>query len=144
MMSTVAAAATVSIVPRFVLGGVGQTAPSDRVTMGVIGVGGQGTADMQEFLKDPNVQVVAVCDVRNVCDYSQFYYGGVKGRDPARQLVNETYANQRQVAQYDGCEAYWDFHDLLDRSDIDAVSIGTPDHMHAIPALAAIKQKKHV
>ena len=143
-LSVVSAAATVSIVSRSVLGGAGRVAPSDRVNIGSIGVGGQGLNDMQAFLGIPNAQVVAVCDIRRECDYSKFYYGGVAGREPARQLVNDTYASQKNVAKYDGCASYVDFHELLQHSGLDAVHIATPDHMHAIPAMAAIRQGKHV
>ena len=47
-------------------------------------------------------------------------------------------------AQYAGCEAFVDFGEMLDKADVDAVTIGTPDHMHAIPAMAAIRKGKHV
>jgi predicted dehydrogenase len=137
-------ATTFTIVPRNVLGGPDHIPPSERVNIGVIGAGGQGTYDMQEFLKDPHAQVVAVCDVHRNCDYSKLYYGGAKGREPAQKLVNDTYASQKGVTKYAGCAAYVDFHELLDKSGIDAVSIGTPDHMHAIPAMAAIRKGKHV
>ena len=102
-LPVVSAAATGSIGSRAVLGGAGRVAPSDRVNIGSIGVGGQGLNDMQAFLGIPNAQVVAVCDIRRECDYRKFYYGGVAGREPARQLVNDTYASQKNVAQYDGC-----------------------------------------
>ena len=69
----VAAAATVTIVPRTVLGGPGNGASSDRVNIGSMGVGRQGLADMPQFLANPNAQVVAVCDVRRECDCSLFY-----------------------------------------------------------------------
>lgn len=143
-LSVAAAAATVTIVPRTVLGGPGHVSPSDRVNIGSIGVGGQGVEDMIEFLANPSAQVVAVCDVRRVCDYSQFYYKGIKGRDPAQQLVNETYASQKKVAKYDGCASYVEFHELLEHAGLDAVHIATPDHLHAVPAMAAIRRGKHV
>lgn len=139
-----AAAATFAIVPRRVLGGPGHVPPSERVNIASIGVGGQGTSDMEEFLKDPRAQVVAVCDVMTSDDYSEFYYGGVKGRDPARDLVNSTYAARDGAAKYAGCEIYEDFRELLDRADLDAVHIATPDHTHAPIAMAAIRKGKHV
>ena len=139
-----ATAAAFTIVPRRVLGGPGHVPPSERIHIGAIGVGGQGVSDLQEFLKDPNAQVVAVCDVRRTCDYSQFYYGGVKGREPAQRLVNETYATQQGVSNYKACGSYVDFRELLDRLDLDAVSIATPDHLHALPAMAALRKGKHV
>jgi predicted dehydrogenase len=139
-----AAAGVFSIVPRRVLGGPGHVPPSERINIGAIGVGGQGTEDLKEVLADPRAQVVAVCDVRQSCDYSAFYYGGVRGREPARELVNATYAKRDGVGAYAGCEAFVEFGEMLDKADVDAVTIGTPDHMHAIPAMAAIRKGKHV
>ena len=139
-----AAAGVFSIVPRRVLGGPGYVAPSERVNIASIGVGGQGTEDMGQFLANPRAQVVAVCDVRQSCDYSAFYFGGVKGREPARELVNAAYAKRDGVGAYAGCEAFVDFREMLDKADVDAVAIATPDHMHAIPAMAAIRKGKHV
>lgn len=139
--STVAA---FTIVPRYVLGGQGNTPPSERVNVGCIGVGGQGISDMRQFLSNPNAQVVAVCDVRRECDYSKFYYQGMLGREPAREIVNKTYAEKYQKPEYDGCAAYIDFNEMLDNKDIDAVLVATPDHIHAIATMAAIKKGKHV
>jgi predicted dehydrogenase len=139
-----AAMATFTIVPRRVLGGPGHVPPSERVNLGMIGVGGQGTSDMTEFLPLKQARVVAVCDVRRTCDYSKFYYGGVKGWEPAQRLVNEAYAEDRKAGGYSGCAVFTDFHEMLDRADVDAVYVGTPDHMHAIPTMAAIRKKKHV
>jgi predicted dehydrogenase len=138
------AMATFAIVPRSVLGGRGQTPPSERVNIGAIGVGGQGTNDVREFLGVKQAQVVAVCDVRRTCDYSKFYYGGVKGWEPAQQMVNGAYAAMRKAGSYSGCDVFTDFREMLDHADIDAVYVGTPDHMHAVPTMAAIRKGKHV
>ncbi len=138
------AAAAFTIVPRRVLGGPGHVPPSERVNIGAIGVGGQGIEDMGHFLEDERVQVVAVCDVRRSCDYSAFYFGGVKGREPAKELVNKTYADRQKAGDYAGCDAYEDFRELLDRADVDAVTCATPDHTHAVVSMAAIKKGKHV
>jgi predicted dehydrogenase len=139
-----AGTAVFTIVPRRVLGGPGETPSSERVNLGVIGVGGQGIADMSEFLKDPRVQVTAVCDVRRSCDYSAFYYGGVKGWEPAKELVNSTYAERKRAGGYDGCKVFTDFGEMLDKADVDAVAIATPDHLHAVCAMAAMRAGKHV
>lgn len=67
-----ASAAAFTILTRHVLGGDGYVPPSDKVTLGFIGVGAQGTRVMMDFLKQPDVQVVAVCDVnRESGDYSE-------------------------------------------------------------------------
>jgi len=112
-----AALAFPSIVPRSVFGA---NAPSNRIVMGAIGVGSQGTGDMQGFLSKPEVQMVAVCDV----DRSH--------RDQAKRLCDERYSNR-------DCKTYLDFRELIGRGDLDAVQLALPDHWHAIPAIAALR-----
>ncbi len=103
------------------LGGQGRPAASERIVMGAIGVGGQGTGDLKALMNDSRVQYVAVCDVQ------------AAARNRARGLVDA--ANR-------GCNAYNDFREVLERDDIDAVNIATPDHWHAIIAIAAARAGK--
>jgi predicted dehydrogenase len=110
-----------AIIPASALGREGATAPSNRIVMGCVGVGGQGTGNMRGFLGFKEVQVVAVCDVDRA------------HRDRATALVNARYEDQ-------GCGDYNDFRALLARDDLDCISIGTPDHWHAIPAIASAKR----
>src|SRR5579884_4461234 len=82
------AAAAAFIVPRHVLGGAGFTPPSDKVTMGFIGVGAQGTRVMIDFLEQPDLQGVAVCDVnRQSSDYVEWGHGELNGK--ARKLLGD-------------------------------------------------------
>jgi len=122
------AAGTVSfpyIVSSSALGRDDNVAASNRITVGCIGVGPQGTAVMSNFLAQKDAQVVAVCDVKsNVLQAAQ-------------ELVNKHY-------QGTGCEAYNDFRKLLGRDDIDVVLAATPDHWHVLVALAAVKAGKDV
>jgi len=120
------------VIPRSALGAGGAAAPSNRITMGCIGVGRQGLANMREFLGSPEVQVMAVCDV------------DAKRRDAAKNIVEKQYAEEQTDGQYKGCGAYHDFRELLAREDIDTVLICTPDHWHAIPAIAAAKAGKDI
>jgi len=112
------------------LGKAGNVAPSNRIVMGCIGVGGkrpggQGTVDLRGFMGRDVVQVVAVCDVDTVhCNW-------------ARDIINEKYGNK-------DCSTYNDFRELLARDDIDAVSIVLPDHWHAIPAVMAARSGKDI
>lgn len=120
LKGTAAAGATVaipSIVPASVFGA---NAPSSRIVMGAIGVGSQGTGDMQGFLGKPEVQMVAVCDVEK------------SHRDRAKKIVDGRYGNK-------DCTAYLDFRDLIGRGDLDAVLLALPDQWHAIPAIAAAR-----
>ena len=100
-------------------------APSERITIGCIGVGGMGRANMDAFLNQADAQVVAVCDV----DKNHL--------QAAKDEVDKRYGNT-------GCAAYADFRELLARPDIDAISLATPDHWHAIPAIMAAESGKDV
>lgn len=118
------------VVAASALGKAGRPAPSERVTVGIIGVGGRGSAHLQAFLHES--QVVAVADPY------------LRKRRAAQQRVDSHYAETLGKGTYRGCTAYNDFRELLARNDIDAVSICTPDHWHAVPAVAAAASGKDV
>ena len=145
-----AALTALTIVPRHVLGGPGHVAPSQKTTLACIGVGGQGTIDLMNFLDFNEVQVVAVCDVdRESTGFLSWNWGQGKqgkscGREPARRAVEEFYGKQRPSGQYRGCKAYADYRELLAKEDVDAVVVATPDHAHAVVTMASLKKKKHV
>jgi predicted dehydrogenase len=111
------------------------TAASERVVMAGIGVGSQGYGDMVGndysgtpsggFLGQPDVQVVAACDV------------DANNRQRLMDVVNERYGNT-------DCKGYSDSRELLVRDDIDAVMVATPDHWHALISVAAVKAGKDV
>ena len=103
---------------------------NDRITMGAIGVGGRGTADMRGFLGNPGVQVVAVCDVWEA------------RRLRAKKRVEAHYAQRQGKDKYKGCDAYNDFREVIGRDDIDAVLIAPQDHWHAIMAVQAAESGK--
>lgn len=142
----IATAATLSIVPRHVLGGHHHTPPSDQLTIAVIGTGCQGMRHLQALLGNhPDVRVTAVCDVNQSGNDYFDLAGNVAGRTVARQLVDEHYAQQNRSGLSDGCAVYRDFRELLtDEQDLDAVLIATPDHTHAAIAMYAIQAGKHV
>ena len=130
------------IVPASALGREGAVAPSSRITMGIIGTGNQGMGDMRYFLKDPRVQVVAVCDANR--ESAGYWNGAIAGREPGRRRVEEAYAEAIAEGSYKGCAAYNDFRDLLARTDIDAVEVATPDHWHAIQVIEACRAGKDI
>lgn len=143
--SAALATAAATVVPRHVIGGQGYTPPSDKINLAIIGVGGQGTIHLNQFLKMDDIQIVSVCDVNELCDYKKFYFGGVAGWGPAKNLVNESYAEQKNAGSYKGCSAYVDFREMLHKErSIDAVVVATTDNNHAIASMAAIKKGKHV
>ena len=140
-----AAAAAFTVLPRYVLGGAGHVAPSEKINIAVIGAGGQGKHNIKGLLQHDDVQVMAVCDVTEQADYSRFYYRGTAGRKPVLDLIKKHYADRKATAKYKDCVEYVDFRRMLEKEkDIDAVLIATPDHIHATAAMAAINNKKHV
>ena len=137
------------IVAASALGKAGNVAPSNRITMGSIGVGGMGTNNMRAFLSHDDVQVLAVCDVVKANDqYGHWYKNGWNGpwfgREPGRKIVEDHYSRKNRAGGFTGCDAYIDFRDIISRDDIDAVCITTPDHWHAIPVIMAAKAGKGI
>jgi predicted dehydrogenase len=120
-----AAAAIPTIVPASVLGGAERAAPSERITLGVIGIGPRATFDLGCMLKLNDCQCVAICDVQ------------ASRRDAGKKLVDKHYGNQ-------DCKLYRDFRDVLARRDIDAVLIATGDHWHAPLAMLAARAGKDI
>jgi len=136
-----AAVAAPAIIPASALGRDGLIAPSDRVTMGFIGVGGQGGGHLLGgawtylaggYAARRDVQVLAVCDVWR------------DRRERARVRVNRHYAEVHGKGNYRSCEAYVDFRNVLARGDIDAVLIATPAHWHATMAVMAAEAGKDI
>ena len=108
------------IVPRHVLGGAGFIPPSERVNLAGIGAGGMGGGDIQTHAKN-GANIVALCDVDDVRAAKIF-------------------------TAFPEARRYRDFREMIDTEarNIDAVTIGTPDHTHAVAAMAAIRSGKHV
>lgn len=113
------------VVPARARGRDGHTAPSNRVVMGAIGVGGMGTGHVRRFLQYDEVQMVAVCDVRR------------EHRERAKNLVDVRYEDG-------ACATYNDYRELLARPDIDAIVTATPDHWHVLIGIEAARQGKHM
>ncbi len=133
---TSALAAGAMIVPRHVLGGPGYKAPSDMLNLAIIGVGGQGTENAQEFGEE---HIAAICDVDFGIVYRRVKERLVDNRGNPREK------GQRWQEQFLQTRKYTDFRELLDQEeDLDAVLIATPDHLHAPIAKAAMLAGKHV
>jgi predicted dehydrogenase len=114
-----------NIVTSSALGADGRPPASERIVMGGIGIGNMGGGDLRSFMGFPEVQMVAVADVRKA------------HRDNAKSTVDGKYGD-------DGCKAYSDFRELLARKDIDAVHCATPDHWHALVVISACRAGKDV
>jgi predicted dehydrogenase len=125
-------AGALTIVPRHVLGGPGFIAPSDKINFGYIGAGKQVTTLLNEFIKLPEVKVIAASDVDS------------KKLKRFTGWVEDYYSENPSKNKYVGCTAYSDYKELLERSDIDAVVVVTPDHLHAEISIDTLNAGKDV
>ncbi|RPJ29092.1 MAG: gfo/Idh/MocA family oxidoreductase, partial [Planctomycetaceae bacterium] len=105
------------------LGGSGAVVPSERITVGCVGTGPQGTYVMQNFLGQGDCRVVAICDLK------------APVREATKKLVDGHYKNN-------DCATYTDFRELIARPDIDVVTVATCDHWHVLVALEAARAGK--
>ena len=126
-----ASAAAPTIVMASALGGTTRKAPSERLTVGIIGCGKMANDyHLPQLLNQPDVQIVAVCEV----DRSR--------RAHAQRRVDAKYSSAKR--SFAGCQSLVDFRELIARDDVDAVCIATPDHWHATPLIEACKSGKDV
>ena len=121
LRNTGLAATGFMIIPRHVLGGKGFIAPSDRLTIASIGVGGKGESDIANFYKSGKADIAFLCDVDD------------------RQAATT-------VKNFSKAKYYKDWREMLDKEhkSFDAVSVSTPDHTHAVAAYSAMQLGKHV
>lgn len=110
----------------------GRLPASERLTIGLIGVGNMGGGHLDTFLGNADVEVVAICDV------------DARKRESSRSRVEERYGGENRSGTHAGCETYNEYEQLLARADIDAVLIAVPDHWHAAIAAAACRAGKDV
>ena len=120
--------ASLTILPSWKIDGV-KVAPSDRVVLGFVGLGQQGCSDFNSFSSCPGVQVAACCDVDSI------------KRERFRRRVT---AWQKSKNMAERCDTYEFFEEMLERTDIDAIEIATPDHWHALIAIDSCDAGKHV
>jgi predicted dehydrogenase len=118
-----------TIVPSTVFG---RNAPGNRITMGLIGMGLMMGGHHQIMLGREGVQVLAVCDVDRT------------KRERAKAQTEKSYAAKMASGTYKGCDAYNEYERVIERKDIDAVMVVTPDHWHTMISLAAMKSGKDV
>ena len=114
------------------LGNAQRVAPSERINLAIIGLKKMGGAHVQGLLPRADVQIVTVCDV------------DPKAREAAQRNVEQFYARERRDLNYAGCAACNEYERVLARPDVDAVVIATPEHWHALIAIAACRAGKDV
>ena len=121
-----AAMAIPQIIPSSALGRDGAVAPSERIVMGGIGIGGRGSSDVNWMIAEPDVQFVAICDVKKA------------RREAVKQQIDNRYGSK-------DCTTYRDIREFLaERKDIDAVLIATGDRWHALASIMAMRAGKDV
>ena len=128
IQSASTAVAAPMLLPSSILG-QSRTSPGNRITLGAIGMGSKGIANLRNFLYESEVQVVAVCDVHD--SHHRDAKPGERpplGRKPAKQIVEKHYAKSTRSGTFAGCDAYEDYRELCARDDIDAIMVATPDH----------------
>lgn len=126
------ACAAPAFMPSSMLGAAGVPPPSERINVGLIGLGVMGSGHLNVLLNWQEVQLLAVCEVDRVrCD-------------EGRQKAEAAYAARRTSGSFKGCQDYNDYREMLARPDIDAVVIVTPDHWHALMAIEAARAGKDV
>ena len=130
--ATLAAMGTPYVIASGTLRAEVQPAASDRIQVAAIGVRARGNSLMEEVLKRDDAQVVAICDV------------DAKVRDGRVKNVESHYAKKTGQSSFKGVGAFNDFRELMQRKDIDAVIIATPDHTHAVIAIAAANARKDI
>ena len=113
------------LIPGSALGKDGAVAPSERIVLGGLGLGGRGTGDLNCFMDNPDVQFVAICDVRQ------------ERRDAIKNMADTRYGNN-------DCDTYRDMHEILARPDVDAMLIATGDRWHTMASITAAKAGKNV
>lgn len=123
--SIATAAIAPTIIPGSALGLDGAVAPSNRIVMGSIAVGGQAQGLIRNAVGQKDVQLVALCDVNRP---------KVEG---VKKTIDDLYENN-------DCKVYGDFREIIARDDIDALIIAPPDHWHAIPCIQAARAKKDI
>jgi predicted dehydrogenase len=127
--ATVGAVILPTIVPASVFG---KNPPSDRITIGWIGTGRQGSGDVRGTLRFDNAMFVAVADVDS------------KRAELGKKMIEDTYAKRANASSYSAVKVYGDYKDLLLDKSIDAVMITTPDHWHSQPAIEAALAGKDI
>ncbi|MEQ8848894.1 Gfo/Idh/MocA family oxidoreductase [Botrimarina sp.] len=133
--STAAAAAAPYIVPSTVFGA---SAPSNRLAVAIIGTGNQGFLDLKLFAKQPDCEVVALCDVNQGSDNYK-NPSDVRGLDPAADLLKQMVGDRAKSVG-----KHRDFREVIARDDVDAVVVVVPDHWHDLITIAAAKAKKDI
>lgn len=166
-LGTAAVASTITVLPRRVLGGPGFVAPSDKINVALVGSGTQALRQlMGDWLPREDLHVASITDPnKDSDDYRDWSPHGLRdrireftknprwgsekgiraGREAGKEVVETYYSDIRGIADYKGVKTYADYREMLaEADDIDAVIDMTPEHLHGVVNIAAMKAGKHV
>jgi predicted dehydrogenase len=142
IQQTATAVTAFSIVPRHVLGGPRFVAPSEKVNIALVGAGGRGMANVRALFQEADAQVIAVADPAESFEYTGGRNRSLGGRKPARAEIEKHYS---ALTPNFRCADYEDFRVLLEQERaLDAVVCATPDHLHAIISILAMRSGRHI
>ncbi|MEM0898094.1 MAG: Gfo/Idh/MocA family oxidoreductase [Verrucomicrobiota bacterium] len=137
-LATAAAAVSApTIIPASALGRNGRPAPSERINIGAIGFGTIAYVTVPGFMQDERVQLTAIADP--VKDMPNYGYRAEKrgGRLPGKEVVDKHYGNS-------DCKTYVDFREMIEKEDLDAINVSSPDHWHAYMAIYGARKGLHI
>lgn len=139
--NSVISLASISIMPRYVLGGKGFTAPSDKVNIGIVGCGGQSLYSINQLFKLQDVQLTTVADPAEYWQ-NDVLYNVDSGRGPIKKHIENFYS--KRTPNYKISE-YEDFREMLEKErSLDAVVCASPDNTHAYVSIMSMRAGKHV
>lgn len=116
---------------------------ADRLNLGLVGFGTIAHSTTPNFLADPRVQIVAVADpVSELGHYG--YQGELQGGHLVGQRLVEQHYSEQAGSTFKGCRVYQDFREMIEREDLDAIMISTPDHWHCAVAVHAARHGLHI
>lgn len=134
-------AAGLTILPRFMLGGKGYVAPSDKINIGIIGAGGRSMGIIRELFTLDDVQLIAIADPAEYWK-NDILYSADTGRKPVKEFIENHYS--QKTPNYKVRE-YEDFREMLEKEkSLDAVVCASPDNTHAYISILSMREGKHV
>jgi len=138
---TVLSSAGIYIIPRHVLGGNNFVVPSDKVSIGIVGAGGQSIYSIRELAKLDDVQITTIADPSNYWT-NDILYSTDTGRGPVKKFIESQYAGKNPGYKI---SEYIDFREMLDKDkSLDAVLCASPDNTHAYISITSMRAGKHV
>jgi predicted dehydrogenase len=143
LVQSAAALGFPTIIPASAIGRGGRPAPSQRITVGIVGWGTIASDWTPSFLNNEKCQVVAVADPMKSSSHYGYRAERMGGREVGKDFINKHYS-EFKPSPAKACTAYADFREMFEKEDLDAIEICTPDHWHAYMAILAARKGIHI